>query len=145
MSHRIVDTLTETQATELCQLFQNEFWSQGRTLAEVKNMLANSDILIAVLDSNDKLLGFARVLTDFTFKAILFDLVVAPATRKHGIGQLIMDTLINHPALSRVKHIDLQCLPQMFPFYQRWNFTNDLAGIHCMRRFHNQADQQNPD
>ena len=45
-----------------------------------------------------------------------------------------MDAIVNHPTLSAVKHLELYCLPNMVPFYERWGFSTDVSGVSLMRR-----------
>jgi len=46
-----------------------------------------------------------------------------------------MDSIINHNRLRNVEHFDLNCLPEMYPFYEKWGFTAELGGLGFMRKF----------
>jgi hypothetical protein len=46
---------------------------------------------------------------------------------------MLMDAVVNHPALRSVTHLELYCLPEMTPFYERWGFTTDLGELRLMR------------
>ena len=135
MDLSLVYELTDSQIDQLLSLYRNEFWCKNRQREPVVRMLEHSDIVIGVVDTSDKLLGFARVLTDFTFKAILFDVIVHPDWRGKKMGSLLMNSVINHPKLKDVEHIDLNCLPEMQPYYQKWGFTVDVGKLSFMRRF----------
>jgi ribosomal protein S18 acetylase RimI-like enzyme len=134
MEYQLVENLSEQQIQQLHNLYQNEFWSKGRKLNDIHTMLQNSDMIFAFADQDDKLIAFARLLTDYVFKATVYDLIVAPSCRDQGYGKKLMDTILEHPALQQVNHIDLHCLPEMFDFYRRWDFTTDLNGVQLMRR-----------
>ena len=77
--------------------------------------------------------AFARVLTDYTFKALIFDLIVSNKQRRKGLGKKIMLKIINHPKLQSVKHFELYCLPEMFNFYEEYGFSADVGKIKLMR------------
>lgn len=96
-------------------------------------MVAGSQINIGILDAKNVLVAYARVLTDFTFKAIIFDVLVSESHRDKGLGKQIMQTIKNHEMLTQVKSHELYCLPEMFAFYQSLGFSTDVAGVQLMR------------
>lgn len=135
MNYQIADHLTENQIVELVDLYKNEFWSKKRTYQDVVKMLAASDIIIALVDESKQLIGFTRILTDFVYRATVYDVIIKPTHRQMGLGAKLLDTVINHPQLQEVEQIALYCLPEMIPFYQRWGFTNEVGEIQLMYRY----------
>jgi len=134
MELQVHDCLTEGQIADLVRLYQSEWWTQSRQEADVRQMLKNCDVIVAISDTaNGVLVGFARVLTDFVYKAVIFDVIVDSSCRSQGIGRLLMDAVVNHPALRPVKHLELHCLPELEPFYEQWGFTTDVANLYLMR------------
>ena len=131
----LIHQLNGDQVRQLHALFQNEWWTKGRSLEDVQTMLEHSNYVFGCCDNGSKkLVGFARVLTDRVFKAFIFDVIVHPDFRGRGIGKLLMDAILEHPQFSRVKHIELYCRPEMIPYYQRWGFTDEIGDIRLMRR-----------
>ncbi len=92
MSLRIVAQLTENQISELVDLYQNEFWSKKRTHQDVVRMLAASDIIIGLVDDCEQLIGFTRVLTDFVYRATIYDVIIKPTHRKMGFGAKLIES-----------------------------------------------------
>jgi predicted GNAT family N-acyltransferase len=123
MSLQQVETLSESQIVDLHQLYQIEWWTEGRSLGDVRIMLANSDLIIGFVDESGKLVAFCRALTDSVFRATLYDVIVAVPTRGVGLGHKLMDTITQHPRLRRVSKIALNCRPEMVPFYEEWGFV----------------------
>jgi len=37
------------------------------------------------------------------------------------------------PRLSRVKHFELYCLPELEPFYESFGFSTEAGGVRLMR------------
>ncbi|HZX06274.1 GNAT family N-acetyltransferase [Kribbella sp.] len=104
-----------------------------RTTADVERVLVNSDLVVTVLD-DDQLAGFARVLTDRTYVALVLDVIVDESRRGSGIGAALLDAVVNHPALAEVRSLELVCQPELVPFYQRWGFTDQVGRSRLMRR-----------
>ena len=95
--------------------------------------MAGSQIALGVIDDTDRVQAFGRVLTDYVFKALLFDVIVAEHQRTTGLGDIIMRAIMEHPKLARVAHLELYCLPELCGFYQRHGFSADTAGVGLMR------------
>jgi predicted N-acetyltransferase YhbS len=132
MDCRVVATLSENQILELVDLYKNEFWSQKRTHQDVVKMLTGSDIIVALVDEKENIIAFTRVLTDFVYRAMIFDVIVKPNHRNMGLGAKLMDEVMNHPKLKSVEQFALYSLPEMIPFYERWGFTSDVGEIRLM-------------
>jgi predicted GNAT family N-acyltransferase len=127
--------LDERHVRELHALYQGEWWTRGRSLDDVRRVVEHSGLVFAISDqADDRLLAFARVLTDRVFKALIFDVIVAPDRRAEGLGRRLMDFIVAHPNLESVRHIELYCLPEVVPFYEKWGFSTDVAGVTFMRR-----------
>ena len=84
------DHLSEAQLDQLWRLYQREWWTEGRDFAGVQRAIAESDELVAFLDADGKLAAIARVLTDYVYKALVLDVIVAEAHRGSGLGARLM-------------------------------------------------------
>jgi ribosomal protein S18 acetylase RimI-like enzyme len=134
MNYQVVNQLNETQVFQLVELYKNEFWSKNRTYQGVVKMLAASDIIIALVTEQKEVIGFCRILTDFVYRGVIYDVIVKPNYRKIGFGAKLLDEVVSHPQLKEVENIALFCLPEMIPFYQRWGFT-DIVKLELMYRY----------
>lgn len=130
----LIPNLTDIQIDQLVALYKNEFWCNTRLRPDVEKMLLHTDVMIGAIDTHDKLIGYVRVLTDYIYKATIYDLIVHPDWRNKNLGRKLMDAIIYHPKLRDVQHFDLHCLPAMYPFYEKWGFTTNLGKVGIMRR-----------
>ena len=131
---KIIDTLNLKHLTQLYNLYQNEWWTKDRTLEETQEIVKNSSVVIGFVNDDDDLVAFARVLSDFVAKAIIFDVIVDPRYRKQGLGKKLMDAIPTHSKLQKVKHFELYCLPEMVTFYREYGFEDSLGGLVFMRK-----------
>lgn len=130
---KIIETLAAHHVPQLHQLYLQQSWSNTRTLDEVVAVLTGSSIVLGVVDENDNLIGFTRVLTDGIFKALMFDVIVSEGSRGYKIGTRLVEHVKGHAKVSRVKHIELYCLPELQSYYQQFGFVTDVGGMELMR------------
>lgn len=123
----------EPHLSRLMALYEQCWWARGRARSDVERMLAASEH-VALEDAEGTLVAFARVVTDYVYKALILDVVVDERLRGQRLGQRIVDALLDHPKLGDVRHFELYCMPDMVPFYERWGFETDPAGVRFMRR-----------
>lgn len=135
MRFRFMETLNRHHVRDLHALFQGEWWTRGRSFADVERMLTYSTYVFGLCRArDDRLVAFARVLTDRVFKALIFDVIVAPAHRGEGLGRRLMERIVRHAVLKKVRHLELYCLPELVPFYGKWQFSSDVSGVVRLRR-----------
>lgn len=130
---RALEQLSAAHLDDLLALYETTWWAAGRRRDDVERMLGCS-VWVALADADDRLVAFARAVTDRVYKALVLDVVVDEGHRGTGMGRHILDLLVGHPELAEVRHFELYCKPDMAPFYERWGFTDDTGGIVFMRR-----------
>jgi len=130
---QIIYSFSDNHIQQLHQLYKETWWSKERTLSETRRGVKGSQICIGLLDNGNNLVAFTRIISDFTYKAIIFDVIVSASQQGKGLGKQLMSLVKHHEELQNVKHIELYCLPEMEPFYNRYDFTAELDGIKLMR------------
>lgn len=129
------DVVESDRVSQLIGLFASAWWTADRTEGDVARMLAASDLVFAVIyRSADQLVGFARVLTDEVYLAVVLDVIVAPEFRGIGLGAVLLDAIVGHPRLAGVRNVELVCQPELVSFYRRWGFTERVGRSRLMRR-----------
>lgn len=130
---QVIYELNEKQIQQLHQLYLGESWSKHRSLDETYQCVEGSQICVGLVDQGNDLVAFTRVLTDYIFKALVFDVIVSPAHRGDGLGDRLVSLVKDHHDLRYVKHIELYCLPAIQPFYKKHGFTLDIDNMQLMR------------
>lgn len=134
-SYEVSYSAEAAQVPQLMELFASTWWAAQRTEAEILGIVAGSDVVVTVIDRlSGRLVGFARVLTDRTYLAVILDVIVAPEVRGGGVGSTVMDAVLAHPWVADAKSVELVCQPELIPFYRRWNFTDQVGHSRLMRR-----------
>ena len=130
----IIYKFTTNQVEQLHFLYQKEWWTEERTLEETEKCVNGSQLCIGVIDENNNLLGFVRVITDFIFKALIFDLIINETHRNKGIAKTLIQETLKHEKLKEIKHFELYCLPELENLYKQFGFSSEVNGIKLLRR-----------
>ena len=76
-------------------LCRQSYWAKGRSLENVKKSIDNS-ICFGLYESGDKMLGFARVVTDKVVFAYLMDLFILEECQGKGLGTMLVKHIVEH-------------------------------------------------
>lgn len=107
---------------ELLDLYdEHPAWGE-RDREDVKGALQESDEVVGVRDREGGLIACARVLTDYQYYAMVYDVIVAESRRRQGIGSALMETVVTHPNLQEV-NVSLHCREGLVPFYEECGFA----------------------
>ena len=99
---------------------QNTSWATGRTLDQMKQMLANSNVIIT-LWNNKNLVGFGRATSDKVYRAVLWDIVVSKEVQRVGLGKIIVEELLKDKRINSVEKIYLMTTNSK-DFYKQLGF-----------------------
>ena len=114
--------------TRLVLLYQQAPWAKGRTAEDTRAMLQETDLAVSAWDGN-RLVGFGRLLTDYVYRASIWDVIVDRDYQGQDIGTEIVQRLLHHPSLKRVELFWL-CTRDKQTFYEKLGFTaNEQTGM----------------
>jgi predicted GNAT family N-acyltransferase len=118
-----IEEFDRAKREELFEFYKKEWWTEGRKFEDVMHMLDHSELCIGCCTAEGKLVGFARVLSDLTFKALIFDVIVHSEFRGFGIGRELIGRILVHAKLAKVSTFELYCPDQLLPFYSSLGFS----------------------
>jgi ribosomal protein S18 acetylase RimI-like enzyme len=107
-------------AAQLIHLYRQAPWAKHRALEQAQAMLAKTDVVISAWDG-PRLVGFGRVLTDYVFRASIWDVIVDRDYQGRKIGTEIVRRILDHPTLQQVELFWL--CTRMPGFYERLGFS----------------------
>lgn len=77
------------------------YWALGRPAALTERSIAHC-LCFGVYTPAGLQIGFARLLTDYTFRAHVSDVIIAPTARGQGLGKALLEKILAHPELTTV-------------------------------------------
>lgn len=98
----------------------NSYWGKNFTFELVKKCIDNSFCFGAYLDN--KQIGFARVITDFTRFAYLADVFILPEYQGKGLGKQMLNSIFSHPDLKDITKWSLNT-SDAHGLYKQFGFT----------------------
>ena len=105
-------------------LFESTGWNEEYKIDadELLQTLKNSWFIYCAYHQ-EKLVGFGRILSDGFLHAVIFDVIVLPEFQKLGIGNEIMEKLINKCNKNNIRDIQLFCARGKKEFYENLGFN----------------------
>jgi GNAT superfamily N-acetyltransferase len=85
----------------VCDFLSRAYWAKDRSPATIELSLKNS-LVFGVYDSS-RMVGMARVITDYATLAWLCDVFVHEDYRGRGIGKWLMECVLAHPDLQGLR------------------------------------------
>ena len=83
-------------------LSNHSYWAQGRSRQTIEKSIANS-LCFGVFTSQNKQVGFCRVITDYAVFAWLLDVFILKDFRGKGLGKMLMTEVMAHKDLQGLK------------------------------------------
>ena len=138
MEFEWLDQIPASRHREFFDFYIKEWWTSERKFDDMVQMLNGSDVVVGVCTpdgtKDGALIGFARVLTDYTFKAVIFDVIVKDDYRGFGLGTKIISHIQALESLQKVSSFELYCPDQIAPFYEALGFEKSTSNLLCKKR-----------
>ena len=99
-------------------LYDTAQWWPDRTLSRIAQAL-NQDLAVGVW-VDERLIGFARAVTDTVFRAYIEDVIIHPAYRRNGIATHMLEYLLTH--LAHIETISLFGSTDLIRLYEHLQF-----------------------
>jgi len=102
-------------------LSNHSYWAQGRSRQTIEKSIANS-LCFGVFTSQNKQVGFCRVITDYAVFAWLLDVFILKDFRGKGLGKMLMTEVMAHKDLQGLKRWGLGTR-DAHGLYEKYGFT----------------------
>lgn len=105
---------------DIKNLLAQTYWAKNYSIETLQKALANS-LSFGILDEmTQKQIAFARVITDYATRFYIVDVIVDHHYRNNGIGNLLIETIVNYEPLKTLRGLlitkDAQELYKKFGF-----------------------------
>ncbi len=104
MNYRIVEGADKIDVQDVERLLRTTYWAENRPLETIKKSMQNS-ACFGVVTEDGKLVGFARVISDYATSYYLCDVVVDEKMRGLGLGKALVSHIASSPDFSELRGI----------------------------------------
>ena len=105
MKYRIVDDLSQMNLDDIIKLLQSTYWADKRSDEQIEKSARNSSCYGIFVEGEDKLAGFARVISDYATTYYLCDVVVDEEYRNKGLGTALVSYIESLPVYAGLRGI----------------------------------------
>ena len=103
MNFRIIEGADQIDTDEVVSLLKTTYWANRRSKEQIMKSMANASCYGIYLDDEQKLVGFARVISDFATTYYLADVVIDQAYRHRGFGKALVSYIISRPEYAELR------------------------------------------
>ena len=90
MDYRIIDGVETMKLDEIARLLRMTYWADKRTMEQIERSVRNSSCYGICLPEEEKLVGFARVISDYATTYYLCDVIIDPEYQHRGLGTALV-------------------------------------------------------
>jgi len=132
MQIEITDDRARVDVRQLLELYKTAWWALERSSEGVRRALDYSHPVLSAWDGTT-LVGFTRVISDRTYRATIWDVIVRPSHQGRGIGGKLVQAALDHPDLKSVSSF-LLLTKDKHEFYERFGFETERDMAMMLRR-----------
>ncbi len=103
MEFKIVEGLEKISPAEVERLLKMTYWADKRSIDTIEKSMSNSSCFGVYADDQEKLIGFARVISDYATSYYLCDVIIDPEYRHHGLGTALVSHIVTSPEYSKLR------------------------------------------
>jgi N-acetylglutamate synthase-like GNAT family acetyltransferase len=103
MNFRIVDDSAEINTDDIVRLLKMTYWADKRSKEIIEKSVRNSSCYGIYNDETKKLVGFARVISDYATTFYLCDVIIDPAFQHRGLGTALVSHIVSKPEFSGLR------------------------------------------
>ena len=130
MNYRIIEGADRISVSEVERLLKMTYWANHRSAETIEKSMRGSACFGVWSDDEQKLIGFARVISDYATTWYLCDVIIDPAYQHQGLGKELVAYITSSPEFSCLRGLLLT--RDAHGLYSRYGFQS--AGDRAMVR-----------
>ncbi len=105
MNYRILDGADKMELKDVVRLLKMTYWADKRSDEQIERSMRHSSCYGIWLEDEQKLAGFARVISDYATTYYLCDVIVDPAYQHQGLGTALVSYVESLPEYAGLRGI----------------------------------------
>jgi GNAT superfamily N-acetyltransferase len=105
MKYRILDGRDKMKLSDVIRLLRSTYWASKRSDEQIEKSMQNSSSYGIYLEDEEKLTGFARVISDYATTYYLCDVVIDEDYQNKGLGTALVGYIESLPIYEGLRGI----------------------------------------
>ena len=105
MQYRIVSSTENINSEEVLRLLKMTYWANNRTIEQIEESMASSFCYGLFLAEEERLVGFARVISDLATTYYLCDVIIDLEYQNQGLGKALVSHIVSLPQYRKLRGI----------------------------------------
>ena len=102
---RIINDPDKIKSEEVLRLLKMTYWANNRTIEQIEESMASSFCYGLFLAEEERLVGFARVISDLATTYYLCDVIIDPEYQNQGLGKALVSHIVSLPQYRKLRGI----------------------------------------
>ncbi len=122
MDFRIIEGADRISVSEVERLLKMTYWANHRSAETIEKSMRNSACFGIWSDDEQKLIGFARVISDHATTWYLCDVIIDPSYQHRGLGKKLVSYIASSPEFAGLRGLLLT--RDAHGLYSRYGFES---------------------
>ena len=105
MDFRIIDGIEKMNLEDIVRLLKMTYWADKRTVEQIEMSTHNSSCYGVYIEAERKLVGFARVISDYATTYYLCDVIIDNDYQHNGLGTALISYIEQLPQYDGLRGI----------------------------------------
>ena len=105
MNFKIIDGIEMMNLEDIVRLLRMTYWADKRTVEQIDKSVHNSSCYGVYIEDEQKLVGFARVISDYATTYYLCDVIIDNDYRHNGLGTALISYIEQLPQYAGLRGI----------------------------------------
>ena len=103
MEYRIIEGADQMNIDDVIRLLKMTYWADKRSKEQIEKSMRNSSCYGVYLEDEKKLVGFARVISDYATMCYLCDVIIDTEYQHKGLGTALVSYIDSLPQYSALR------------------------------------------
>ncbi len=105
MNFKIIDGIEKMNLEDIVRLLKMTYWADKRTVEQIDKSTQNSSCYGVYIEAERKLVGFARVISDYATTYYLCDVIIDNDYQHNGLGTALISYIEQLPQYEGLRGI----------------------------------------
>ena len=105
MNFKIIDGIEKMNLEDIVRLLKMTYWADKRTVEQINKSIHNSSCYGVYIEAERKLVGFARVISDYATTYYLCDVIIDNDYQHNGLGTALISYIEQLPQYEGLRGI----------------------------------------